>query len=214
MHTIKMTLLALFAVLLSACSAVGQGPYSAENPERITADAHTFTETAALEEETGRSEETTPNIVTAQSEDIATAMGGSSAAQSATPKAAQTPVVPAAPTTPTIPPKSSSAQSVSVGGQLGLSVNAPYQQAWEQTKKALPQAGYPIMEQDTGSGTYYVLDKISSGGVIKRDTPIYQLHLKKTPDNKTVIMVNNAQNQAANPDVAARILNSLKTKLP
>lgn len=97
-------------------------------------------------------------------------------------------------------------------GSVGLSVKADYTQAWKQVGKASSSAGYPVMEQDSATGTYYVLDKAGSGGVIKRDTPIYQLRVQKQGDN-TLVTVYNAQNQPADPATTQRILSAVKNKL-
>lgn len=105
------------------------------------------------------------------------------------------------------------AASTSSGGRVALAVNMNYSQTWSQLKKVLPTAGYPVMEEDNFSGTYYVLDKVSSNGVIKRDTPIYQLHLEKRGDKTTVVTVLNNQNQPADSAVATRILTAVKKSI-
>lgn len=94
-----------------------------------------------------------------------------------------------------------------------LSLNVPYARVWGAAKKALPQAGYPIMEQDSASGTYYILDKVGSGGEIKRDAPIYQLQLQKREDQTVVARVKNAHNQSAPADITNRIFTVLKSTL-
>lgn len=94
----------------------------------------------------------------------------------------------------------------------GISTNLAYTQAWTRVGKALPASGYPVMEQDTSSGTYYVLDKSSTGGVIKRNTPIYQVRVQRSGQG-TNINVLNAQNQPADPAISTRILNSIKNEL-
>lgn len=99
------------------------------------------------------------------------------------------------------------------GGNVGLSVKNNYNQTWKQVGKASSSAGYPVMEEDSSSGTYYILDKAGSGGVIKRDTPIYQLKVQKQGDNSTLITVSNAQNQPADPATTQRILSAVKSKL-
>jgi len=97
------------------------------------------------------------------------------------------------------------AKTVSSNRGGSVTLKTSYAQAWDKLGKTLPAAGYPVMEQDSGSGTYYILDKVSSGGVIKRDTPIYQVHLEKS-GNGTQITVLNSQNQPADGDAAGRIL--------
>lgn len=98
-------------------------------------------------------------------------------------------------------------------GNVGLSIKNNYTQAWKQVGRASSSAGYPVMEEDSTTGTYYILDKAGSGGVIKRDTPIYQLKVQKKGDNNTMITVYNAQNQPADPATTQRILSAVKNKL-
>ncbi len=105
------------------------------------------------------------------------------------------------------------AASTSSSGRVALAVNMNYGQTWSQLKKVLPTAGYPVMEEDNFSGTYYILDKVSSNGSIKRDTPIYQLHLEKRGDKTTVVTVLNNQNQPADSAVATRILTAVKKSI-
>ncbi len=110
-------------------------------------------------------------------------------------------------------PNIAASEAAAINGRIGLSVQMPYQQAWTQVGKALPKAGYPIMEQDASSGVYYIVDKVGSGGVIQRDTPIYQLHLQKVGDTKTMGTLTNSQNQPASPAVSQRILGAVKRSL-
>lgn len=105
------------------------------------------------------------------------------------------------------------AQQQARNGSMGLTVKTNYNQAWKQVGKASSSAGYPVMEEDSSSGTYYVLDKAGSGGVIKRDTPIYQLRVQKQGTDSSVVTVYNAQNQPADPATAQRILSAVKSKL-
>jgi uncharacterized lipoprotein len=207
MRTLKIALLILLTTLFSACSTFStDDKYTHQKIEQIPVESQAneaADKTAATETPTPA-----PTIVESQNAAVATALANPSTTQSSTTTITTMTAAPVA------APKPSIAEAVNVGGQLGLSINLPYQQVWTQTKKALPQAGYPIMEQDNTLGTYYILDKVSTGGVIKRDTPIYQLHLKKTNDNKTVITLSNAQNQAASTSVAERVLNTLKDKFP
>jgi uncharacterized lipoprotein len=93
-----------------------------------------------------------------------------------------------------------------------LTVNKSMQQAWPKTGQVLKSSGYSIVEQDSSMSTYYIADKASSGGSLKKDTPIYQVHLQPSNDG-TNIMVLNAQNQPANPAVANRILGTLKNSM-
>jgi uncharacterized lipoprotein len=121
-------------------------------------------------------------------------------------------VKPAAANTPAAPQRTIAATR-NAEDSSSLSLNMPYARVWAATKKALPQAGYPIMEQDSASGTYYILDKVGSGGVIQRDAPIYQLQLQKREDQTVVARLKNAHNQSAPADVTQRIFTVLKSTL-
>lgn len=98
-------------------------------------------------------------------------------------------------------------------GNIGLSVKMPFGQAWSAVGKALPASGYQVMEQDNVSGIYYILDKVSSGGKIKRDTPIYQMKLQKDGESTTLVTLSNAQSQPVDPALAKRILGAVKGQL-
>ncbi len=133
---------------------------------------------------------------------------GSNISQAATP-VNTTNTAPAAAPLPPVP----AAKPAGVTGN-SLTLNVGYDQAWSKVGRALPSAGYPVMEEDNSAGTYYILDKVSSGGVIKRDTPIYQLRLEKQGTKATTLTVINPQNQqAASPAVTTRILSALKGSL-
>lgn len=118
----------------------------------------------------------------------------------------------APPAVPQVTAAQAAAQQQQALGNVGLSVKSNYNQVWKQVGKASSAAGYPVMEEDSAAGTYYVLDKAGSGGVIKRDTPIYQLKVQKQGDN-TMITVTNSQNQPADPATTQRILSGIKNKL-
>lgn len=96
------------------------------------------------------------------------------------------------------------------GNQVTISKNL--KQTWAETPKALSSSGYSIVEQDASLSTYYVADKVGSGGSIKHDTPIYQVQLQ--PSNQgTVILLMNSHNQPADQSVSNRILGTLRDKL-
>jgi uncharacterized lipoprotein len=117
-------------------------------------------------------------------------------------------------TVPSVPRanKAVSAQS-DVSLATGFSVDMPYDDAWPKVRKALPAAGYSVMEKDDLTGTYYVLDKIGSGGKIERDTPIYQVRLTKAGDASTKIILLDSASQPASSSASNRILGALKNKL-
>jgi uncharacterized lipoprotein len=114
---------------------------------------------------------------------------------------------------PTIPNAGSAAASHGQNLATGFSVKMNYDDAWSKTAAALPSAGYPVMEKDDLTGTYYVLDKVGSGGKIERDTPIYQVRLTRTGDSSTKVMLLNSDSQPATRAVSNRILGALKGKL-
>ena len=93
-----------------------------------------------------------------------------------------------------------------------LVLNMNYSQAWPAVGKALRGSGYKVMQQDNSLGAYFVLDLAGTGGKLKSDTPIYQVHLKSL-GNTTSVTVMNAQNQPADPGVSGRILGALKRGL-
>lgn len=108
-------------------------------------------------------------------------------------------------------PTAQQANASLAGG--GLSVNMGYQETLSKTGKALPSAGYPVMEKDESAGTFYVLDKVGSGGKIERDTPIYQVRVLNSSGSPTQIKLLNSNGQAVSPAVSNRILGALKNKL-
>lgn len=128
-------------------------------------------------------------------------------------KSAQQAVAPAPAPVPQMTAAQAAAAQQAALGNVGLSVKSNYNQAWKQVGKASSAAGYPVMEEDSSAGTYYVLDKAGSGGVIKRDTPIYQLKVQKQGNDSTMITVTNAQNQPVDPATTQRILSAVKNKL-
>lgn len=73
-------------------------------------------------------------------------------------------------------------------------VSASFAQAWVKVGHVLQASNYKIVERDKALGTYYVIDTRSSGGKVKKDMPIYQVHLKAT-GNGTVVSVSPANGQ-------------------
>jgi uncharacterized lipoprotein len=104
----------------------------------------------------------------------------------------------------------STRKSPVVGNQV--TVNKNLKQTWAETGKALSSSGYSIVEQDASLSTYYVADKVGTGGSIKRDTPIYQVQLQ-SGNQGTVILLMNSHNQPADSQTSNRILGTLRDKL-
>lgn len=99
-----------------------------------------------------------------------------------------------------------------VRSETGITTSLSYAKTWEKVGKALPSIGYPIMEQDSASGTYAVLDKSSTGGLIKRDTPLYQVRVQHDGQGSRITVLN-AQNQPVASSVSSKILDGLKQQL-
>lgn len=59
-----------------------------------------------------------------------------------------------------------------------LSSNLNFNQTWSKVGSILQSANYKIVEQDNALGTYFVIDTRNSGGKVKKDMPIYQVHVK------------------------------------
>lgn len=96
-------------------------------------------------------------------------------------------------------------------GSGHLVVKSPYNQVWSQVGKALPSAGYQIMDTDSSLGNYSVSDTTGSGGVIKHDTPVYMVHLEKQGDNSTLVTVSSSNSQSTAG--MSQLYSTLKNKL-
>ena len=111
---------------------------------------------------------------------------------------------------PALAPARTSAVVASSNNTLVL--NLPYQQAWSQTGKALQASGYKVMQQDKSMGAYFVLDLAGTGGQLKANTPIYQVHVKPT-GNATSITLFDDKGNPADAAVGSRILGALRKNL-
>lgn len=216
MHYGKITCIISLVGILAACTTMSPGPSSGAQssssskvvassvqPAQIPADLSTtnMQNTYAVPGATVEQAAITPTTATPPGSNLAPV------------KPVATAPTPAAVSTTSTQDSIIAAEAATINGRIGLSVQMPYQQAWTQVGKALPKAGYPVMEQDAQSGTYYIVDKVGSGGVIQRDTPIYQLHLQKAGDNKTIGTLINSQNQPADTAVSQRILGAVKRSI-
>jgi uncharacterized lipoprotein len=181
-------LLLVFSSLLTACVTSEHSKKQQPAPDTQTNNSDVQIYTA----------DTSSVVDDTQTQDAATDVVKPSVAQTRT-------------SSPKIPPALKPATSTD---PRSLTLNLAYQKAWVDVKKALPQAGYPIMEQDNASGTYYFLDKVGAGGMIRRNAPIYQLNLQNRQDHQTVVTLKDAQNKPAPLEMTKRIFNVLKQKLP
>lgn len=84
-------------------------------------------------------------------------------------------------------------------------IKKPFDTAWKEVGKAIHVSGYKILDEDNGLGTYYLLDTSTTRGKIQKNTPIYQLHLKKVKQGVELVLLN-SKNQLAKPEVANKIL--------
>lgn len=84
------------------------------------------------------------------------------------------------------------AEAAKIQGHTSSAANAPapvgvsYSQAWTKVGSVLKASNYKIVEKDSVLGTYYVID--AGKGKVKKDMPIYQVHLKAA-GNGTAISV-------------------------
>lgn len=106
----------------------------------------------------------------------------------------------------------SAAPAVAASSTSSLVLNMNSSAAWGKVGNALQASGYKVMQQDRSMGSYYVLDLAGTGGVLKTNTPIYQVHIKPSGNNSTVTLLND-KNQSASPVVSSRILGAVKKRL-
>jgi uncharacterized lipoprotein len=84
------------------------------------------------------------------------------------------------------------AESAKIQGHTNPTANGPrpvginFSQAWVKVGHILQAASYKIVEKDNSLGTYYVIDTSKTGGKVKKDMPIYQVHLKPSGNGTTV----------------------------
>ncbi len=155
-----------------------------------------------------------PTVPQAQSQDVSAAPPGSQIQAST-----QQPAAPATSTTNATAPTPNTTSSVASNTNQvakmtsgGLLIAQNYSQAWQSVGKALSSSGYQIMEKDASLGTYYVVDKASTGGKVKRDTPIYQVRVQNSGSSSVVTLLN-SQNQPADSTTSNRILGSIRDKI-
>jgi uncharacterized lipoprotein len=90
-----------------------------------------------------------------------------------------------------------SAENAKIQGHTSAAANIPaavslnYSQAWVKVGHILQASNYKIVEKDNAVGTYYVIDTKATGGKVKKDMPIYQVHLNAS-GNSTVVSVSPA----------------------
>jgi uncharacterized lipoprotein len=82
-------------------------------------------------------------------------------------------------------------------------VEMGFSQTWMKIGHVLQASNYKIVEKDSSIGTYYVIDTHNTSGKVKKDMPIYQVHLKAS-GGSTMVSVS-----PANPALQNHINRSL-----
>ncbi len=85
-------------------------------------------------------------------------------------------------------------------------------QAWTRVGRALHQSSYQILDQDSGMGTYYILDTKKTGNKVTDKTPIYHLLVKQVGDHSEVLLTNQ-HNKPLDSKVTHRVLATLLKQL-
>lgn len=93
-----------------------------------------------------------------------------------------------------------------------LSLTQTTAQTWSAIGDGLKDASYGIVNENKKSGVYYLVDIPATGGRLKRDTPIYQLHLRDT-DSGAVASITDNEGKLIDPTIAQRILTDLNKAL-
>lgn len=97
-------------------------------------------------------------------------------------------------------------------GAQALLLAAKRSIAWKRVGKALQSMSYQVLDQDSSMGSYYILDKKSTGNKITKTTPIYRIYLKASGSD-TIVMLLNEKNKPASTEANQRILGALQQKL-
>lgn len=90
------------------------------------------------------------------------------------------------------------------GQRLDLAMSS--KKAWKAVGAALKQTDYRVLDQDSGMGTYYVLDTQVTRHHITKKTPIYRLQVKAEKSGHSDVTVFDQYNKPAPADVSEAIL--------
>lgn len=90
-----------------------------------------------------------------------------------------------------------------------LAVKASLLVVWKKLAKVLPRTPYAIMDKDNTLHSYFVVDKVKTGGKLQRSTPIYQLALS-SKNGITELHLLDSKNTDVAPATAARIMRSIQ----
>lgn len=198
MRLVRISIISLAAVALSACSSIG------ERYGFLKDETQSYQRTSSIE----RPVVIPQNLSSNQVQDYYEVPQVASDANSMQP-----PITP--PGANIAPPKQSmedrirNAENAKIQGHTSSAASGPapvalnFSQAWTKVGSILKASGYKVMEKDNVLGTYYVIDTNGTGGKMKKDMPIYQIHLKAS-GNSTVITVT-----PANPTLQSQINRNL-----
>lgn len=90
-----------------------------------------------------------------------------------------------------------------------LIVRAKLPVVWKQLATVLPRTPYTIMDKDQALHSYFVVDKVKTGGAIKRSSPIYQLALS-SKGGVTELHLLDSKNADLDPAIAGRIMRAIE----
>ena len=91
-----------------------------------------------------------------------------------------------------------------------LAIRAKLPAVWAKLATVLAKTPYSVLDQDNELHTYFIVDKVKTGGVLKRSTPIYQLELSYH-QGVTQLHLVNTRHQPVAPSVANRVMQSIQT---
>jgi uncharacterized lipoprotein len=90
-----------------------------------------------------------------------------------------------------------------------LIVRAKLPVVWKQLAAVLPRTPYSIMDKDETLHSYFVVDKVKTGGSIKRSSPIYQLALS-SKGKVTELHLLDSKNADVDPKIAGRVMQAIE----
>jgi len=93
-----------------------------------------------------------------------------------------------------------------------MAINSDFNNVWQSMEKALKVAKYPVVGKVKDLKTYFIVDAPGDGGRVRKETPIYQLHLIPQDDNTIVYVTDNDGQQLTNK-VSETVLNDVNLGL-
>lgn len=80
---------------------------------------------------------------------------------------------------------------------------------WTDLGPALQQSGYKVLLQDRRVNIYYILDTSSTGGKVRKTTPMYQVHMTSINNRTTTLSVTDNTGGQIDSRVAQRVLSDI-----